>query len=411
MGGSRKRWQRTILLSCILSSLFSLSPGPGYPEPISETQSASVRPTVQVLGADDQTERTDGYYVLMTEGGKRLTATALPVSIGDEFIAADNKHYRVFRVQRDSASVQYLGVDQLAYDPAWDEEPTARAAAPASTASGSKPIPGKEIAVYHTHTDESYIPTDGAASIYGNGGILKVGYIYSRAMRQKGIAVDHSLTRHDPHDANAYQRSRRTAVKLMQKNPVALVDVHRDAVPPDVYLKRVDGQEVTQVKLVVGRSNVKQAQNLQFAKNIKSYVDKHEPGLIEGIFIGKGNYNQDLSPRAILIEVGAHTNSRYLAQGGATLFSDAIPRVAGVYTTAQGPLTPPRAPGRNPAQTAESRSAWSIAAWIILAIILGTAAFLLVSAGGVKEAWNRIKTFRSEEFANAFLRKKLKKRK
>ena len=33
------------------------------------------------------------------------------------------------------------------------------------------------VGVYMTHTDESYIPTDGTASKPGNGGILKVGNV------------------------------------------------------------------------------------------------------------------------------------------------------------------------------------------------------------------------------------------
>ena len=38
-------------------------------------------------------------------------------------------------------------------------------------------------------------------------------------------------TPHDPHDAMAYDRSRRTAAELLKKNPIALLDIHRDAVP------------------------------------------------------------------------------------------------------------------------------------------------------------------------------------
>lgn len=380
------------LLACLLAAGFYVY---SNQEQVLEALSAK-----GILGSNLETEREAGYFTVKDEDGRQITATALPVFVGDEFIAADNKQYRVVKIQGDTVLAKFIGVEKLAYDPAWDEDPVASAA----TGTGR----GK-IAVYHTHSDESYVPTDGSESIWGNGGIFKVGTAYSKAMEEKGIQVIHSTRPHDPHDANAYNRSRRTAVELLKQNPVALVDVHRDAVPPEVYRKVVEGKEVTKIKLVVGRRNPKMAENLNFAKSIKSYMDKNKPGMIEGIFIAKGNYNQELSPRAILIEVGAHTNSRYAAQEGATLFSEAIPRVSGVST---GP-----GPGPGPAANvpdnigAENRTSWSTLGWILAAIIFGIGGFLLVSTGSIKGSWDKIKSFTGEEFSNALLRRKGKKKK
>ena len=56
-----------------------------------------------------------------------------------------------------------------------------------------------------------------------------------------------------PHDAGAYDRSRRTAEELLQENPDALFDVHRDAVPAEEYTAKVDGEQVAQIQLVVGQ--------------------------------------------------------------------------------------------------------------------------------------------------------------
>lgn len=354
------------------------------------------------LGSNLELERQNGYYTVKDEDGRLITATALSVFVGDEFIASDNKHYKVVKIKGDTALAKFLGVDKLAYDPAWDEEPILSAA----TGAGR----GK-IAVYHTHSDESYVPTDGSESIWANGGIMKVGKAYTKAMEQKGIQVIHSTRPHDPHDANAYNRSRRTAMELLKQRPAALVDVHRDAVPPEVYRKVVAGKEVTKVKLVVGRRNPKMAENLKFAQNIKSYMDKHKPGMIEGIFIAKGNYNQELSPRAILIEVGAHTNSRFAAQDGVTLFSEAIPRVSGVPTSSSpgpGGGNPQLASGAVPA---ENRSSWSTLGWILAAVIVGVGAFLLIATGSMKGSWDKIKGLTGEEFANAFIRRKDKNKK
>ena len=67
---------------------------------------------------------------------------------------------------------------------------------------------------------------------------------------------------------------------------------------------------MTQIQFVVGRQNQNLGINRQYATSLKAVADQIFPGLIKGIFFGRGNYNQDLSPLNLLLEVGAHTNSR-----------------------------------------------------------------------------------------------------
>lgn len=182
------------------------------------------------------------------------------------------------------------------------------------------------IGIYHTHNDESYLPTDGTASVDGRGGIHRVGDVLGRRLAQHGFRVVKSEALHLPHDRGAYRRSRRTAVKLLPKNPLVLLDVHRDATPPEFYREVVDGEPVAQVRLVVGRENPFRRTNLSFARRLKAEADRLYPGLVKGIYYGRGDYNQDLGPRTLLIEVGAHTNSRVLAERGAALFATVVDR-------------------------------------------------------------------------------------
>ena len=42
--------------------------------------------------------------------------------------------------------------------------------------------------------------------------------------RDEHVRVDYDTTPHDPHDNNAYYRSRRTATNIMKNNPVALIE-------------------------------------------------------------------------------------------------------------------------------------------------------------------------------------------
>jgi len=353
---------------------------------------------LEMFNTSYETEREKGFYSFKDEDGRIIHQTALPVYVGDEYIAEDNKRYRVTRIEGDDAFMKFVGMEQLAYNPAWDEPATV------NTATGGKK--GKLFGVYHTHSDEAYVPTDGKPSIYGKGSIMKVGSAYSQALKSEGQDVIHSTRPHDPHDANAYHRSRRTAMELMRQGADVLVDVHRDAVPPDVYSKTLNGKKITQVKLVVGRRNPKMGANMQFAKQIKAYADKHKPGLIEGIFIAKGNYNQDLSNRAILIEVGSHTNPRERAEAGAELFSDIIPRVIGTPVTGTGKVAggEQKRPGQGGTfgvTPGVDKGSWASVGWILGILVVGGIIFLLVSTGSFKGSLDKVKHFSSKEFANA----------
>lgn len=330
-------------------------------------------------------ELTDGtYFTIVDENDNVLDKTSREVHPEDEFIAANNRHYRVERVEGNKAYAKLLMENALSQP----ERDFANVALPVQGDNNKSNV----IAMYHTHSAESYVPTDGTDSIPGNGGIYKVGEQLAAKLREKGIEVVYDKTPHEPHDADAYRRSRRTAVELLKKAPAAIIDIHRDGVPdPDFYYDNVVGQDVTKVRLVVGRQNQNMEANLDFAKQIKAQLDEYYPGLVHGIFMAKGNYNQDLSPRSILIEVGTHTNDRKLAENGAVLFADAIPAVLGIGTT--GEKTPAAPIDSNPG---DSRSLW----WLLAIALIGGGLFLLLSSGSIKGSIDKLKQFSGKEWAN-----------
>ncbi|NLG87518.1 MAG: stage II sporulation protein P [Firmicutes bacterium] len=331
-------------------------------------------------------ERSDGYFTFLSPQGKVLFQTALRVSIGDEFIAEDNSHYRVGRIEGDNAHCEYLGVatpPQIAQSastwhwplPSWGIKNVVASKTPT-------------VAIYHTHSDESYVPTDGTSSIYGQGGIFKVGAALAKALRQLGLNTIHDTTSHDPHDAMSYTRSRRTAAELLKHRPIALFDVHRDAVPRDLYVASVKGQDVTKLTLVIGRENPKIKANLNFAKQLKELNDKENPGLIKGIFLARGGYNQDLFDRALLIEVGTHENSRPAAERAVSLFADTVSKSMGV----QGQ------PARTqPSSVTKRTGSWSAVGWILGLLIISGALYLYLGTGSWQELRSKAKRFVGQE--------------
>ena len=131
--------------------------------------------------------------------------------------------------------------------------------------------------LYNTHSDESYAPSSGT-STKDWGDVYKVAAAFEQALKKHGLDVVRSTDNHNPHDGGAYTRSRRTLARLLKERPVAAFDIHRDAVPPEVYRASVQGEDVTRITLVIGQQNQTRGQNLTFAKKLKSAADSKAPG-------------------------------------------------------------------------------------------------------------------------------------
>lgn len=350
-------------------------------------------------------ERGDGgYYTIVDEAGTPVYITGWKVRVGDQCMTAENRRYEVISLEGNTARAKLIDqVDLTSYAPV--NPPSQSKLAGLLTPKTAEAQENKKVAIYHTHSDESYVPTDGAESINGNGGIFKVGDSFTSALQSKGMEVIHSTAKHDPHDDMAYERSRRTVTDLVKQQPAAIFDVHRDAVPPEVYSANINGQNVSKVQLVVGKYGPTGKQIEDYALQLKAAADQQHPGLVKGIFFAKGgDYNQDLHPRSMLLEVGAHTNDRPSAEKGIALFADIIPTVLGA--TSGTPGTPAGATGLGTANAGASGATKSIG-WIVGLLIVGVAAFLFLSTGGMKEAGSKLKQFGTSEFAN-FIGPKLK---
>jgi stage II sporulation protein P len=79
--------------------------------------------------------------------------------VGDELYTSEGKSYRITRVQGDTAEAVFLGMDSqiIAYNDFFSAQEV-----PVLTNLAEKK---GNIAVYHSHTDESYVPSDGTESI------------------------------------------------------------------------------------------------------------------------------------------------------------------------------------------------------------------------------------------------------
>lgn len=367
----------------------------------------SINPTVQpvwspssLMHADDIDHLAGHTCEIFDEQGNLVSKMSRNVGSGDEIINAAGQHYKVQKSDGSKATAKLMGVDKDYL--AWVDYFANLTEVPVMAAEHRD----RPIGIYQTHSAESYVPTDGTESKPFNGGILRVGNQLASKLEEQGVKIIYSDNKHDPHDSNAYMRSRRTATELMKQNPVALIDVHRDGIPdPGYYDKEISGVDATQIRLVVGKQNPKMQANMDFAKRLMAYANQKHPELVKEIFIGKGNYNQDLMSTAILIEAGTHTNKREQAEEGVKLLADAVPVVLGVGS---GAATPPNTGPGTAVGPQASGKGLSTAGWLLAALLLGGGAFLLISSGSLKGAAEKISGF-GREFTSFMAPKRKKK--
>ncbi len=186
----------------------------------------------------------------------------------------------------------------------------------------------KKVVIYHTHTCESYTPTenykypmtDSYRTTDLNFTVAKVGDELSSQLEKYGFNVIHSKTYHDyPSYNGSYGRSLKTLESILTKNKDVeiTIDLHRDAVgsksnyAPSVQI----GDEVcAQVMFVIGTdgsglTHDNWRKNLQYAIKVQSIADELYPGLFRPIILRNARYNQHLTTASTIIEVGATGNT------------------------------------------------------------------------------------------------------
>ena len=237
------------------------------------------------------------YFTVYDEDNKILFLRGDDVNEGDNYLSRDNKLYEIHSVDtnKKTAKAKFLRDEEM---------PQYNVSAKVSSDKRANAVTKKIVGVYHTHNDESYFTPDGIDSVYGKGGIHDVGKKFVSNLNKLGIETIYREDLHLPHNSGAYNRSQVTASALLNSGAQAIFDLHRDSTKRDYYLTKVKGEQMSSIRMVIGRASANFEENKKFAYSIKSYADSVYSGLIKDIYIGKGNYNQQLSSRAMLFEMG-----------------------------------------------------------------------------------------------------------
>ena len=188
-------------------------------------------------------------------------------------------------------------------------------------------INNKDIIIFHTHTCESYAPSEKYPyEQTGNYRTTDLNYTVSRVGDELekylgiyGFNVLHDRTYHDyPAYTGSYSRSLNTVQGLLnQKNSDIIIDLHRDAIGSNSNYDptvKIGDDYAAQIMFVMGSnggglSHPNWQTNLQFAVKIQEKANELYPGLFKPMILRNSRYNQHLGKAACIIEVGATGNT------------------------------------------------------------------------------------------------------
>lgn len=202
------------------------------------------------------------------------------------------------------------------------------------------------VLILHSHGSESYENTENFKesgyyrTLDTRYNMVSVGQRLKELLEAGGISVVHDTTLHDhPSYNDSYANSRIGMKEYLKKYPsIRLVlDLHRDAARDkdgnQVGLTAtIDGKKVAKLMLVVG-TNVRLKhpnwpENMSLAVKLHALLEKNHPGICRPISFRNQRFNQDLSPGALIIEVGAAGNDRQEALASAEILAETILELA-----------------------------------------------------------------------------------
>lgn len=204
----------------------------------------------------------------------------------------------------------------------------------------------KDIIIYHTHTCESYTPTEANNYVATgnfrttdlNFNVTRVGTELTNNLQARNFNVIHNTVYHDyPAYTGSYTRALSTIKGILNenKNSEFIIDLHRDALGSNsAYAPcvKIGEEKVAQLMFVIGTDgggleHKDWLYNFKLAIKLQEKANEMYPGLFKPIILRDSRYNQHVSKGACIIEVGATGNSLEECNGSMKYLASIIEEV------------------------------------------------------------------------------------
>lgn len=193
------------------------------------------------------------------------------------------------------------------------------------------------IYLYNSHQTEGYQKNNNA-SYNITPSVLMASYILRESLNDLGIPalvetndITEILRINNWKYSYSYAASKILMKDAMEKNPSLkyFIDIHRDSVSYDATTTTINDKKYAKILFIIGKDHASYEENLKMANTLNDYIKEHYPTLTRGVLTkgGKGVngiYNQDVSPNAILIELGGQYNNIIEVNNTITILAEAI---------------------------------------------------------------------------------------
>lgn len=185
-----------------------------------------------------------------------------------------------------------------------------------------KTVEGPQILIYHTHAHEAFedsVEGDASTTIVGAGEKLA-----TLLEEEYGFRVLHHKGVYDDVREDAYARALPEIEKILEENPTieVVIDLHRDGMSGDRKLVMdLQGRPTARFMFFNGLSYTKKGgdisylenpyiqDNLAFSFQAQVAANEYYPGIARKVYLKAYRYNMHLSPKSMLIELGAQNNT------------------------------------------------------------------------------------------------------
>lgn len=208
------------------------------------------------------------------------------------------------------------------------------------------------VLIYHSHGTESYNNTNDSGAYRSSDperNMIAVGKILANTLEANGIKAIHLTEMFDLESYNtAYNKSHGAVAKIMNEYPSVqyVLDIHRDSIADQngscvsadfTY----NGETAAQIMFVVGTDeggsgHSEWRKNMTTALHLQARLAKEAPLSVRPVNLRKASFYQDISPGAMLVEIGTSGNTLEEAKRSAVIFGYTL----SAYITGKDPLVP-----------------------------------------------------------------------
>lgn len=177
------------------------------------------------------------------------------------------------------------------------------------------------VLIYNSHQKEEYdIEYLEEYNIVPN--VLMASHILKEELSKKNIdsiVIEDDITAYlkakNWKYGKSYDASRHFIEPIISSNDFKLIiDLHRDAASKEVSTTKIDNKSCAKILFIIGKEHSNYKENLALANDLDTMIKNKYNSLSRGVMLKSGEkvngkYNQDLSNKMILIEVGSNTNN------------------------------------------------------------------------------------------------------